>query len=764
MSKNNNKLKIFFDSPAQDWNEALPIGNGKLGAMIYGTIKREIIQLNEDSIWSDGPMERENADAKKYIPIIRELIFKREIKEAERLATFALSGTPPSQGHYEPLGFLYIDFNIEEKNLEKYIRELDLERGIVKVNFTLNGLEYEREYFVSHPDNVIIIKLKCKNAQKISFSTVLRRINERYVNRSGHIGNDTIFIEVFNNGEKGLNFCGMVKALSRDGKIYSIGETLFVEKASEAILLISSTTSYRKSDYFRYTLNILEEAAKKGYDKLYEDHISDYTSLFKRVDFYIENDEIQDTTNIPIYERLSMLKEGKEDLSLIPLYFQFGRYLLISSSRPGSLPANLQGIWNKDMLPPWDSKYTININTEMNYWPAEICNLSECHLPLFELIEKMKIRGRKTAEKMYGCKGFCAHHNTDIWGDTAPQDIYSPATYWPMGAAWLCLHIWDHYEYTGDIEFLETHYETMKEAAIFLLDYMVEDKNGYLVTCPSLSPENSYILPNGDICSLTYSPTMDIQLITALFRKIIKSCQILNKDLDFAKQLEMTLRRLPKIKIGKYGQIQEWIEDYEEAEPGHRHLSHLFGLYPENLISKEDTPELFEAAKKSIERRISFGSGHSGWSRAWIICLYARLKDGEKAYLNIIELLKNYTLPNLFDGHPISSDDSSIFQIDGNLGAIAGIAEMLLQSYGETVEILPALPIRWKNGYIRGLKARGGHVVDIEWENCELKKLKIKIGFLKELKLKYKDKIINIYGKSGEDIVITYKDFAEKNY
>lgn len=758
MRKNNN-LKILFNSPANDWSEAIPIGNGKLGAMIYGTIKQEILQLNEDSIWSDGPMERENPDAKQYLPLIRELLFKGEVKEAERLATFALSATPPSQGHYEPLGFLYIDFGIDEDKVERYIRELDLERAIAKVNFRLNGLKYEREYFASYPDNVIVAKFKCKDGQKISFSAILRRINERYVNKSGHIGDDTIFIEVFNNGEKGLHFCGMVKALSKDGKVYSIGETLFVEGASEVILLISSSSNYRVSDYFGYTLETLQKAAQKGYKKLYEDHVVDYTSLFKRVEFYLKTED-KTVFDLSMPERLNRLREGKNDLALIPLYFQFGRYLLISSSRPGSLPANLQGIWNKDMLPPWDSKYTININIEMNYWPAEICNLSECHLPLFDLIERMRVRGRKTAEKMYGCRGFCAHHNTDIWGDTAPQDIYLPATYWPMGAVWLCLHIWEHYEYTGDIEFLKSHYETMKESAMFLLDYMIEDKNGYLVTCPSLSPENSYILPNGDICSLTYSPTMDIQLITALFEKVIEASKILNIDLDFANQLEKTLKRLPPIKIGKYGQIQEWIEDYEEAEPGHRHISHLFGLYPESLITKEKTPELYEAAKKTLERRISFGSGHSGWSRAWVICLWARLKDGNKAHYNILELLRNSTMPNLFNSPPILFNNSPLFQIDGNFGATAGIAEMLLQSHEGIVEILPALPLSWKNGYIRGLKTRGGHVIDIEWEDNELKKLKIKIGFMQDFKIKYKDKIISINGKVGEDKVLTNEDFG----
>ncbi|WAM33372.1 glycoside hydrolase family 95 protein [Caldicellulosiruptor morganii] len=732
----NKNLKIIFNQPANSWDEALPIGNGKLGAMVYGTIRRGILQLNEDSIWSGGPMERINPDAKKYLPRIRELILKGEVKEAEKLALYALTATPPSQGHYEPLGYLYLDFSVKDDKVEKYKRELDLERAVAKVSFEIDGVKYEREYFASYPDNVIVARLKCSKEKGISFSAVLRREKEKYVDRCGHIGDDTIFIEVFNGGAQGLSFCGMVKAFSRDGKVYSIGETLFVEDATEAVLLISSATTYRHSDYFEHTIDTLMKAAQKGYDKLYKDHLADYTLLFNRVDFHLESDD-KNKHDLPTPERLKRLQEGEIDLGLIPLYFQFGRYLLISSSRPGSLPANLQGIWNKDMLPPWDSKYTININTEMSYWPAEVCNLSECHLPLFDLIEKMRQRGSKTAKEMYGCRGFCAHHNTDIWGDTEPQDVYLPATHWPMGAAWLCLHIWEHYEYTGDIEFLKSHYETMKEAALFLLDYMVEDKNGYLVTCPSLSPENTYILPNGDRCSLTYGPTMDIQIITALFNKVIKASEILNLDFDFAKKLKEALAKLPPIKIGKYGQIQEWIEDYEEAEPGHRHISHLFGLYPESQITKEKTPELFEAAKKTLARRLSSGSGHTGWSRAWIICFFARLKDGEMAYKNILELLRKSTLPNLLDNHPP-------FQIDGNFGATAGIAEMLLQSHNGIIEILPALPPEWKNGYIKGLKARGGHTIDIEWENGELKKLAITPGFTKKVVIKYKDKLTQV--------------------
>lgn len=740
----NSHLKIYFESPANEWNEALPIGNGILGAMVYGKVEKEVIQLNEDSIWSCGSMDRINEDAQKYLPEIRRLILQGKVKKAEKLATLALSATPSSQGHYEPLGYLYLEFDYPEGEVFGYRRELNLNEGVVDVSFNIGDVSFKRRYFASYVDNVIVIKLTSDKAREISFLMHMKREGGKYVNKCGHIGDDTIFIEVFNGGQNGLSFCAMAEVIA-DGKVSTIGENVLVEDATDVTIFISSATTYRYKDYFDNCLKTLQKATQKGYEKVLDEHLKDYKQLFDRVKFNIYSNNNAWAESLPTDKRLNNIKENKIDLSFIPLYFQFGRYLLISSSRPGSLPANLQGIWNKDMLPPWDSKYTININTEMNYWPAEICNLSECHIPLFDLIEKMRENGRITAQKMYGCRGFVAHHNTDIWGDTAPQDIYIPASYWPMGAAWLCLHLWDHFEYTGDVEFLKKAYETMKEAAMFLLDYMFEDENGYLITCPSVSPENSYRLPNGDVCSLTYSATMDVQIISALFEKIIKASEILKIDEEFCDTLKWALNKLPPIRIGKYGQIQEWIEDYEEAEPGHRHISHLFGLYPESSITKEKTPDLFEAAKKTLERRLQFGSGHTGWSRAWIIAFFARLKNGQKAFENIIELFKRSTLPNLFDNHPP-------FQIDGNFGATAAIAEMLLQSHDMTLEILPALPEEWENGYIKGLKARGGHTVEIEWQEGRLSFLRVFVGFRKQFKIKYKDKTIDVFAKDKEEL------------
>lgn len=743
----NNNLRLWYKESAGDWNEALPIGNGKLGGMIFGNTEKERIQLNEDSIWYGGPVDRNNPDAFTYLPKIRSLLFEGKIKEAERLATMALSGTPEGQRHYQPLGDLFLNFNHDKNRVENYLRELDLNSGLVKVQYSHDGVTYTREHFASAVDQVIVIRITADKPSSISFDAQLRR--GKYIEKIQKIAYDSIMLRGNTGGEEGISFSTIVRAIARGGKVCTIGENLLVEDADEVVLLLSAATTFRNEDYIDVCERYIDNAAGRSYEDLLQDHVKDYQALFNRMELNLQglNDRAEELENLPTDERLKRVREGKDDFGLISLYFQFGRYLLISCSRPGTLPANLQGIWNQHMLPPWDSKYTININAEMNYWPAEVCNLSECHEPLFDLLERMREPGRRTARAMYGCRGFVAHHNTDIYGDTAPQDIYIPATYWPMGAAWLSLHLWEHYEFTQDIEFLREKYPVMREAAEFFLDFLVEDSKGRLVTCPSVSPENSYRLENGEQGALCVGPSMDSQIIYALYSRCIEAAQILGVDEDYVQSFKEVIDKLPKPEIGKYGQIQEWAEDYEEVEPGHRHISHLFALHPGNQITVRNTPELAQAARKTLERRLAHGGGHTGWSRAWIINMWARLEDGEEAYNNLKALIGKSTLPNMFDTHPP-------FQIDGNFGGIAGIAEMLIQSHAGEISLLPALPEAWVGGSIKGVRARGGLEVDMEWRQGRLDKVVLKPQVSGTFMIRYKQKSGQVKLEAGVNVVL----------
>lgn len=728
--------RLWYKKPASKWEEAMPLGNGRMGAMIFGKPGDEMIQVNEDSMWYGAPVDRNNPDMKKYLPEIRSLILSGQIKKAERLMRFAMSGCPESMHPYQTLGSIHFNFeNMGE--VSEYERSFDLEEALYRNTFTADGVRYEREAFLSVPDQVLCIKITADKPESINFWTLLRR--ERFFDGIRKKGENGICL-YGNLGKGGLDFAMQLSAKTKGGRMQVIGEHLIVEEADEVILYFAAGTTYYMKNVEEELQRQIDGAAAMSYDVLKERHVKDYRSLYGRVDFSLGDLSGYDLT--PTDERIQNAMAGKVDKGLAKLYFDFGRYLLISSSREGTLAANLQGIWNKDMTPPWDSKYTININAEMNYWPAEICNLPECHMPLFELLKKMYPNGKKTAEVMYGCRGIVAHHNTDIWGDTAPQDHWTPGTYWVMGAAWMCTHQWMHYQYTKDEEFLRESYPIMREAALFFLDFMVED-GGYLKTCPSVSPENTFILPGGEMGANTAGVTMDNQILRDLFNQCICAASILGIEDELTKQFENARDRLVPTQIGSRGNILEWPEDYEELEPGHRHISHLYGLHPSEQILMDKTPELAKAARVTLERRLESGGGHTGWSRAWIINHYAKLWDGETAYAHFEKLMEKSTLPNLFDNHPP-------FQIDGNFGTTAAIAEMLVQSTLERIVLLPALPSAWPEGHVKGLCVKGGGEIDLEWKEGKLTSCVIRAKAKLKTKVVYNNIVTEIELEPGE--------------
>ena len=749
---------IWFDQPAKKWEEALPVGNGCLGGMVYGTPYTECIQLNEDSVWHGGPMDRNNPSAQEQLPEIRRLIFEGRIREAQDLAYFALVGTPDEMRHYEPLGNLYLLFDGGMDAITDYARSLDLETATAEVIFDCCGVQYRRQVISSYPDGVMAIRLTASKPGSISFHTQLTRNApawnldpwqpnlwrhpdyNRYVDESRALSQDTVMMKAQCGGKGAVELACAVKVVAEGGSVKTIGNSVIVQGADSATVLLAADTTFREEDPLQSATARLERAAGCSWNELHQRHVEDYRRLYARVELELPQ-EAAPSDALPTPQRLEVFRAHQQDAALVTLLFNFGRYLLISSSRPGALPANLQGIWNMEMSPCWGSKFTININTEMNYWPAETCNLSECHLPLFDHIERMRENGRRTARVMYGCGGFMAHHNTDIWGDTAPQDACMSATVWVMGAAWLCLHIWEHYLFTGDEAFLREKLPTMQEAAAFLLDYLTEDGE-YLVACPGSSPENTYRLPNGEEGVMCKGAAMDNQIIRELFTACIRGAETLGVEDDLTRRMKAALPRIAPIGIGQYGQIMEWNEPYEEVDPGHRHISQLFALHPGTQITTEGTPELARAARATLERRLAHGGGHTGWSRAWIINMWARLHDGDAALENVHALLSKSTLPNLFDNHPP-------FQIDGNFGVTAGIAEMLVQSHDGCIELLPALPAQWPEGSVKGLRARGGVTVDMAWKDGRLSRAVLTADKAQQVALRYMGKRISLTLEAG---------------
>ena len=736
--------KLWYKQPAEEWEEALPLGNGGLGAMVFGGVANERLQMNEESMWYGGRTDRNNPDAKRMLPQIREFIFGGEIKKAERLIKLALSGCPNSMHPYQTLGDIFLQFEGVEDYTD-YHRELDLEKAVYRQSFTCAQTLYKREIYISKPAGVMVMHFLAEGKEKINLTASLGR--EKFFDGVKKAGTRGICL-YGNLGKGGFDFSMMLTADTKDGKVEVIGEHLLVSDAAEVTLYFCGDTSYHvPSAMLEPSISDrIQKAAEQKTENLFAKHVEDYRSLYGRVEFDLG--DLAEYDSIPTDQRVLNAQKHPADIGLSKLFFDYGRYLLISCSREGGLPATLQGLWNKDMLPPWDSKYTININTEMNYWPAESCNLPECHMPLFELIKKMVPNGRKTARQMYGCGGFVCHHNTDIHGDTVTQDRWIPGSYWVMGAAWLCTHQWTHYQYTLDQDFLQESFPIMREAAQFFLDFLIEH-DGYLVTCPSVSPENTFILPNGEQGANIYGVTMDNQILRDLFTQCIEAAKILEVEDELNDRIKEAREKLIPTRIGKHGAIMEWPEDYEEAEPGHRHISHLYGLHPSDQITVDDTPELAEAARITLERRLAAGGGHTGWSRAWITNHYARLRDGEKAYENIEKLFSNSVYLNLFDKHPP-------FQIDGNFGITAAIAEMLVQSSMERIILLPALPSAWRSGSIKGLRVKGGGEIDLYWKDGILEKCRVKSVKGMVTSLKYKETTTLFKWNPGEERDFTW--------
>ncbi|UKS30952.1 glycoside hydrolase family 95 protein [Paenibacillus sp. HWE-109] len=732
-AEGNSNLKLWYEQWASKWDEALPIGNGRLGGMIYGTLAQEKIQLNEDTIWYGGPKQGDNPDTPKHLAEIRRLLSEGKQKEAEHLSRMALMSGPKYYSPYQPLGDLLLWFYDHQQPAESYQRELDLQTAVSTVRYRLGGSGYRREYFSSAADQVIVVRVACDQPGGLTFSANLMR--RPYDAGSKALAQDTIRM-TGECGKDGVSFCCVVKAIPEGGLVRTIGDSLSVEGANAVTLLISAESTFRSAMPEETCLARIEAAAAQSYEQLQRNHLDEYSEKFERVSLRVSAGTTETAAALPTDKRLDLVKAGQDDTGLVELFYQYGRYLLISCSRPNSLAANLQGIWNDSFTPPWESKYTININTEMNYWPAESCGLAECHEPLFDLIARMQPQGRRTAETLYGCSGFVAHHNTNMWGETQVEGMLVSSSIWPLGAAWLSLHLWEHYRFGMDQTFLKDKaYPVMKEAAQFLLAYMVEDAEGRLVTGPSISPENKFILASGVQGNLCMGPSMDIQIVHTLFSACLEASRIMGMDEAFRGSLDKAIKQLPAIQIGKHGQIMEWLEDYEEAEPGHRHISQLFALHPGEMIDKHRTPELAAAARRTLERRLANGGGHTGWSRAWIMNFWARLGDGDAAYDHLRKLLATSTYPNLFDCHPP-------FQIDGNFGATAGIAEMLLQSHSGVIELLPALPkAKWRNGAVKGLRARGAFGIDISWQDGQLQEATVRAAQNGVCCLRYENKL-----------------------
>jgi len=755
-------LSLYYTNAAAKWTEALPVGNGRLGAMVFGGADREHLQLNEATLWAGGPYDPSNTNALAALPEARKLIFEGKYDEASALISSRMMAVPLREMPYETLGDLFLDFGTNGP-VEDYRRELNLDTAVATISYTAHGVHFKREIFSSPVDQVIVIHLTADQPKQISFTAGMTtpqkvEISTEYKKPAPHTISlpdaATLLMTGVNGDARGikgaLKFQARIRVLQAQGTVTATADKISVSNANSVTLLIAATTSYKNyhdvsGDPVAITKKQVANAEDKwmngnvrdGIDTTLRDHIAAHQKLFRRVTLDLG---VTDSVKLPTDVRIAHFAEGN-DPQLATLYFQFARYLLISCSRPGGQPATLQGLWNDSMTPPWDSKYTININTEMNYWPAETCNLSECVDPLTEMVLEIAQTGQHMAKVDYGARGWVAHHNTDLWRATGPVDGPNSGM-WPMGGAWLLQNLWEHYLFTQDKDYLRKIYPAMKGSAQFFLDTLVEEPtHHWLVTCPSLSPENKN--PLSKSTSITAGPTMDLEILRDLFDNCIRASGILGKDKEFAQQLAATRARLAPLQIGSSGQLQEWLQDIDlkSHDLHHRHVSHLYGLYPSAQIDVNTTPDLAAAVKKSLEIR---GDQATGWATAWRINLWARLHDGDHAY-SILQFLLSpaRTYPDMFDAHPP-------FQIDGNFGGASGIAEMLLQSQNDEIQILPALPKAWTNGNVHGLRARGGFYVDIAWHDCKLVNARIYSANGSPIRLRYGTATKFINTKEGD--------------